>query len=58
MDKKVFVPFSEDLVEAIGLTLGDLVPFNLDYECVRLLGTSPPPAERLENEGVLDAASG
>ncbi len=32
---KVFVPFSETLIEELGLSLGDLVPFNLDYECLR-----------------------
>jgi len=35
---KIFVPFSEPLIEATGLDLGRLVPFNLDYECVRLAG--------------------
>lgn len=33
---KVFVPFSEDLVARHGLSLGDLVPFDLQYECLRL----------------------
>ncbi len=32
---KVFVPFSETLIEELGLSLGDLVPFNVDYECLR-----------------------
>ncbi len=33
---KVFVPHSERLQQATGI-LGELVPFNLDYTCVRLL---------------------
>jgi hypothetical protein len=33
---KIFVPFSEPLVEALGLSLGELVPFQLDYPCLRL----------------------
>lgn len=37
---KIFVPFSEDLgsrlMDEPGLNLGDLVPFQLDYECLRL----------------------
>jgi hypothetical protein len=32
---KVFVPFSEELLEKLGLEMGDLVPFDLDYECLR-----------------------
>jgi hypothetical protein len=34
---KLFVPFSEDLVEETGV-VGRLVPFQLEYECVRLHG--------------------
>ena len=37
MNKAIFVPFSEDLVEKLDFTLGDLVPFSLDYDCIRLL---------------------
>lgn len=37
---KVFVPFSESLIEELGLSLGDLVPFNIDYECLRALETA------------------
>lgn len=37
---KVFVPYTEELggrlMDELGLNLGDLVPFQLDYECVRL----------------------
>jgi hypothetical protein len=36
---KVFIPFesfSGELVDELGLNLGDLVPFQLDYECLRL----------------------
>ena len=33
---KVFVPFNEALVERVGLNIGDLVPFQLEYECLRL----------------------
>ena len=33
---KVFVPFSEDLIARHGLSLGDLVPFDLQYECLRM----------------------
>ena len=32
---KVFVPFSEDMMEAFGFTLEDLVPFDLEYEVLR-----------------------
>lgn len=34
---KVFVPFSEELLAAAGSPLGELVPFQLDYQCIRLL---------------------
>jgi hypothetical protein len=30
---KVFVPFSEALIEQYGCNLGELVPFRLEYEC-------------------------
>lgn len=37
---KIFVPFTEDLsgklIDELGLNLGDLVPFQLDYQCLRL----------------------
>jgi hypothetical protein len=32
---KVFVPFNDSMVEELGLSLGELVPFNLAYECLR-----------------------
>lgn len=34
---KVFVPFSEELLASAGAPLGELVPFQLEYRCVRLL---------------------
>ena len=34
---KVFVPFSEELLASAGSPLGELVPFQLEYRCVRLL---------------------
>jgi hypothetical protein len=37
MNEKMFVPFSEELLAAAGFPLGDLVPFQLEYRCVRLL---------------------
>lgn len=37
---KVFIPnsesFSGELIDELGLNLGDLVPFQIDYECLRL----------------------
>lgn len=37
---KIFVPYTEEfgskLMDELGLNLGDLVPFQLDYECLRL----------------------
>ena len=45
---KVFVPFSEELIEKLGLGMGDLVPFNLDYECLRTQDAddeAPQPAK-------------
>ncbi len=35
--ERMFVPFSEDLLAAAGSPLGELVPFQLEYRCVRLL---------------------
>ena len=37
MKQKMFVPFSEELLAAAGSPLGELVPFQLEYRCVRLL---------------------
>jgi len=42
MDDKIFIPFSEDLFgelmnDAAGGPLGELVPYQLEYRCVRLL---------------------
>lgn len=33
---KVFVPFSEAIVARHGMSLGDLVPFRIQYTCLRL----------------------
>ncbi|NIP14442.1 MAG: hypothetical protein GWM88_06810 [Pseudomonadales bacterium] len=35
---KIFIPFSEALVEESGFPIGELVPFQLEYECWRHLG--------------------
>lgn len=32
---KVFVPVTEGLIEKLGLSLEDLVPFDLEYEILR-----------------------
>jgi hypothetical protein len=44
---KVFVPFSEALVEPLmaemGFALGELVPFQLEYECLRMNEPAPNP---------------
>lgn len=42
MDDKIFIPFSEDLFgefvkHGAGSPLGELVPYQLEYRCVRLL---------------------
>ena len=34
-DMKVFVPVTEELMERLGLSMDDLVPFDLDYEVLR-----------------------
>lgn len=39
MGMKAFIPFesfSGELIDELGLNLGDLVPFQLDYESLRL----------------------
>jgi hypothetical protein len=40
IDMKIFIPYTEELggklMDELGLNLGDLVPFQLDYECLRL----------------------
>ena len=33
---KVFIPFNEELMERLGLNIGELVPFQLEYECLSL----------------------
>ena len=55
LQDKVFVPFSEDLLASAGSPLGELVPFQLEYRCVRLLdGTYEfdchPPVADLKSE--------
>ena len=52
MDRQVFVPFSEPLIEALGLSIGELVPFQLEYDCLHLADAD------LENEGWLEVAIG
>ena len=37
MNDKVFVPFSEELLAAAGSPLGELVPYQREYRCIRLL---------------------
>ena len=37
MKQMMFVPFSEELLAAAGSPLGELVPYRLEYRCVRLL---------------------
>lgn len=34
-DMKIFVPLDDTLMDRLGLTLEDLVPFDLDYEVLR-----------------------
>ena len=41
---KVFIPFSESLVEELGSSLGELVPFNLAYECLHVQEVVTPVA--------------
>jgi hypothetical protein len=50
VNEKLFVPFSEELLAAAGSPLGELVPYQLEYRCVRLLdgtydftGLTPEP---------------
>ncbi len=43
---KVFVPMNDQLMERLGLTLDDLVPFDLDYEVLR----PGIPSEPVESE--------
>ena len=50
---KVFVPFNDSMVEELGLSLGELVPFNLAYECLHVqdmpaaVGQESVPEENL-----------
>ena len=46
---KVFIPFSEELIEKLGLEMGDLVPFDLDYECLHTK-VPPPLAKPVQSE--------
>ena len=43
---KVFVPISESMIEELGLSLGDLVPFSVDYECFRAHETGQGAAQQ------------
>ncbi len=38
---KVFIPFSEALIEQMGFSIGDLVPFQLEYQCLRMQESDP-----------------
>jgi hypothetical protein len=54
-NNRIFVPFSEHLLETTGLGIGRLVPFQLEYECVRLHGwesveIEPAAPEKPESE--------
>lgn len=58
---KMFVPYSEEIsgqiMDELGLNLGDLVPFQLDYECLRLgeeFGDAEIHGPRESWEGVED----
>jgi len=62
-DTKLFVPFSEELLAAAGAPLGELVPFQLEYRCVRLLDgtydfsfTQTPEAPLQSNRTMVHAA--
>jgi len=53
---KVFVPFSDvlmnpDLMDQLGLSTDDLVPFDLEYEVLR------PELAQLGNAEVMDTAA-
>ena len=57
--KKVFVPFSEALIEELGLSIGELVPFQLEYECLRMNESDPefekPESPATERKGPVRA---
>ena len=55
---KVFVPFSEDLIARYGLGLGDLVPFDLQYECLRLRESDPKQRPAGREQEAQSAACG
>ncbi len=42
---EVFIPFSEAMVEKLGLDLGRLVPFQLEYECLHFESETPKPED-------------
>ena len=58
MEDKIFIPFSEALLAAAGDPPGELVPFQLNYRCLRLangvyeftLDESPVPSVALQSE--------
>lgn len=58
MDDKIFIPFSEDLLAAVGSPPGELVPYELNYRCLRLPNgvyefTMEPAAEFPRDQGAL-----
>ncbi len=54
--REVFVPVSEDLLEQLGLSPDDLVPFKLDYEIFRPGEPFPESAPEVERGEALLAA--
>lgn len=52
---KVFIPFSESLVEELGSSLGELVPFNLAYECLHVNEVVTPVASDQNTQPVTKA---
>ena len=54
IDMKVFVPMDDGLMERLGLTLEDLVPFDLDYEVLR--PGMPFPGAEVEPESAAEHA--
>ena len=48
LSAKVFVPFSEELAERLA-PLGELVPFELDYPCLRATVTPPGSTKRADD---------
>ena len=62
MDDKIFIPFSEDLLADVGSPPGELVPYELNYRCLRLPNgvyefTMEPAAEFPRDQGALQQDS-